>query len=142
MPIPENEMLANRRPFPTGSAVRGTALLCLLGAALALTACKKDLAAESSDSDSNGYWCLKCGVKLYTARSHFIGPRCPKCNEDLLMDVVGYACAKDHQVIIRPRRGDRAGAPTCEKCQAPLLNSMFLPREKDLKAWGATRADG
>ncbi len=115
--------------------------LCLL-VALGMTSCKQDIASEASDSDANGYICLKCGVKLYTERSRFIGPRCPKCSEDSLMDVVAYTCAKDHQLIVRPRRGDRGGAPVCDKCQANLANSMFLPREKDLKAWGATKASG
>jgi len=143
MPIPKNELVPGNRRLPTPSmSRRGAALLWLLAAALAMTACKKDVAVEASDSDSNGYLCLKCGVKLYTARSTFIGPHCPKCNEDTLMDVVGYRCAKDGQVVIQPRRGSRLGAPVCEKCQAPLANSMFLPREKDLKAWGATKSAG
>jgi DNA-directed RNA polymerase subunit RPC12/RpoP len=138
MPIPENDMHSSYHRFSTPTrALRGAALLWLFAVALGLTACKKDVAVDASDSDSNGYVCAKCGVKLYTARSNFIGPRCPKCNEDALMDVVGYRCAKDGQVVIQPRQGGRSGAPVCEKCQASLVNSMFLPREKDLKAWGA-----
>jgi hypothetical protein len=143
MPIPKNEMVPSNRRFSAPSpGRRGAVLLCLLAAALAMTACKKDVAVDASDSDSNGYLCLKCGVKLYTARSTFIGPHCPKCNEDTLMDVVGYRCAKDGQVVIQPRKGGRSGALMCEKCQAPLTNSMFMPREKDLKAWGATKTSG
>ena len=143
MLIPEIYLRRSGLSLSAGSAVRrGAALLCLLGVVLGAGGCKKDAASEASDSDSNGYLCLKCGAKLYTARSTFIGPRCPKCNEDSLMDVVGYRCAKDGQVIIRPRVGDRGGAPRCEKCQASLVNSMFMPREKDLKAWGATKTSG
>jgi hypothetical protein len=143
MPIPKNELVpGNRRLSATAAVRRGAALCCLLGVALLMSACKKDVALEASDSDSNGYLCLKCGVKLYTARSIFIGPHCPKCNEDTLMDVVGYRCAKDGQVVIQPRKGGRSGAPVCEKCQAPLANSMFMPREKDLKAWGAAKSAG
>lgn len=106
----------------------------------ALTGCKKDAAAEASDSDANGYLCLKCGLKCYTDRSVFIGPACPKCKTDNLMEVVGYRCAKDASVTVRARRGDTQGALVCPQCQASLKNSMFLPREKDLKTWGATKA--
>jgi len=111
------------------------AALLLLGA----TACKKDAAFEAVDSDANGYVCLKCGAKLYTDRSVFIGPKCPKCSEDTLIEVVGYYCEKDKHLTIRARRGDRYGA-VCEQCQAPLANAMRSPREKDLKAWGAGKA--
>jgi DNA-directed RNA polymerase subunit RPC12/RpoP len=102
------------------------------------SACKKDLALEAVDSDANGYLCLKCGAKLYTDRAVFIGPRCPKCNEDTLLEVVGYYCEKDKHLTIRARRGDPHG-PFCEQCQAPMINAMRSPREKDLKKWGATK---
>ena len=117
----------------------GLLVVCLFIIMLGATACKKDAALEAMDTDANGYICLKCGVKLCTDRSVFIGPKCPKCQEDALMDVVGYYCEKDHHLTIRPRRGDRQGA-VCEKCQQPLANAMRSPREKDLKAWGATKA--
>ena len=101
MLIPEQEMLTRNRGISfTGLSCRGAALLLLLAVALVMIGCKKEVAVEASDSDSNGYLCLKCGVKLYTARSTFIGPHCPKCNEDTLMDVVGYRCAKDSVVVI------------------------------------------
>jgi len=45
---------------------------------------KKDVAFEAMDSDANGYLCLKCGVKLYTDRTVFIGPQCPKCQQETL----------------------------------------------------------
>jgi ribosomal protein L40E len=96
------------------------------------------LARDASDSDANGYVCLKCGAKLYTDRSVFIGPKCPKCQEDTLVEVVGYRCGKDQFVTIRPARGDSRGV-ICEKCQASLANAMFLPRAKDLQAWGAAK---
>jgi prepilin-type N-terminal cleavage/methylation domain-containing protein len=41
---------------------------------ITISGCRKDPAAEASDSDANGYLCLKCGAKLYTSRSNFIGP--------------------------------------------------------------------
>jgi len=107
-------------------------------ATLALVGCKKDVAQEASDSDANGYLCLDCNAKLYTDRSVFIGPKCPKCQKDRLMEVVGYWCEKDQLLTVRSRVGDRLGSPVCDKCQSPL-SAMRLPREKDLKAWGATK---
>ena len=132
-------LFANPRSFraelkPGG----GLLVVCVAVLLLGATACKKDAALEAMESDANGYLCLKCGVKLYTERSVFIGPKCPKCQEDSLMDVVGYYCAKDQHLTIRPRRGDRKGA-VCEQCQQPLANAMRSPREKDLKAWGAAK---
>jgi DNA-directed RNA polymerase subunit RPC12/RpoP len=116
----------------------GIFLLCLVTLALAASACKKDVALDAIETDANGYLCLKCGVKLYTDRSVFIGPKCPKCGEDTLMTVVGYYCDKDKHLTIRAQRGDPHG-PVCEQCQAPLANAMRSPREKDLKSWGATK---
>jgi DNA-directed RNA polymerase subunit RPC12/RpoP len=114
-------------------------LLVLAVLVLALNACKKDPAFEAVDTDANGYLCLKCGAKLYTDRNNFIGPKCPKCGDEAsLMQTVGYYCEKDHHLTIRARSGDRQGA-VCEQCQAPLVNAMRSPREKDLKAWGATK---
>ncbi len=116
----------------------GALCLAVISITAAVSGCKKDVAADASDSDSNGYTCLKCEVRLYTDRSVFIGPKCPKCQQDGLVEVVGYYCEKDQSVSLRPRSGDRAGAPVCDKCRAPL-SAMRLPRETDLKAWGATK---
>ena len=113
-------------------------VLWLAALALLATACKPDTAMEAMSSDANGYLCLKCGVKLYTARSVFIGPQCPKCQKESLMNVAGYECPKDHHLTIRPKRGDTQPL-VCEQCQGPLVNAMRSPREKDLKAWGATK---
>jgi hypothetical protein len=103
----------------------------------ALTGCHGDVAKEASDSDANGYLCQKCGAKVYTDRSVFLTQRCPKCQQDGLVEVVGYECPKDHHVTIRGRSGER-GSPLCEQCQGPL-GGMLLPRQKTLKAWGATK---
>lgn len=110
----------------------------LAAVTLGVTACKKDVASDAIETDANGYLCLKCGVKLYTDRPVFIGPQCPKCQQESLMDVVGYYCEKDKHLTIRPRRGDTQ-ALACEQCKGPLINAMRSPREKDLKAWGATK---
>jgi hypothetical protein len=129
------------RYFALIGVIAGQALSLLLLAALvlALNACQKDPAFEAVYTDANGYLCLKCEAKLYTDRNNFIGPKCPKCGDDTsLIETVGYYCEKDHHLTIRARSGDRYGA-VCEQCQAPLVNAMRSPREKDLKAWGATK---
>jgi DNA-directed RNA polymerase subunit RPC12/RpoP len=129
-----------RRHRPVRPTPNWSILVCWLAAlVLIATACKQDAATQAIETDANGYLCLKCGVKLYTDRAVFIGPQCPKCQQDSLMDVIGYECPKDHHLTIRPKRGDRQPL-ACEQCQAPLVNAMRSPREKDLKAWGATKA--
>jgi DNA-directed RNA polymerase subunit RPC12/RpoP len=131
--------LTPARSHPTGPR-QGWPWVVLWLAALALlaTACKRDTSMEAMDSDANGYLCLKCGAKLYTARSVFIGPQCPKCQQETLMPVTGYVCPKCHHLTIRPKRGDTQPL-VCEQCQGPLVNAMRSPREKDLLAWGATK---
>ena len=125
--------------FPKGSTVSLLLLLCASVALLLTSGCRKDVASAASDSDANGYLCLECGAKLYTSRAVFLAQKCPKCQRDSLIEVVGYACPKDQHVTIRGRSNDRRGAVVCEQCQGPL-SGMRLPREKDLKAWGATKA--
>jgi hypothetical protein len=116
---------------------RGAVLLLLFVLPLlAIVACKKNADLESMESDANGYLCLKCGAKYCTPRTVFIGPKCPKCQEDALMPVVGYYCEKDKHLTIRAQRGDPHGA-VCEICQTPLVNAMRTPREAELKTWGA-----
>ena len=120
---------------------RFVAVLGLTIASCVLTSCKKDAAFDALDTDANGYLCLKCGAKVYTERKVFLGPKCPQCKQDTLTQAVGYYCEKDKHLTIRAREGDRQGA-LCEKCQAPLINAMKEPREKDYKAWGATKVKG
>lgn len=106
--------------------------------ALVSAGCHKDVAEEASDSDANGYYCIQCEAKLYTPRTVFIGPKCPKCQQDMLVELVGYVCPKDNHLTIRPRVNDRLGERVCDICKGPL-GGIRLPREKDLKAWGATK---
>jgi hypothetical protein len=106
-----------------------------------LTACTKDAGVAAIETDANGYLCLKCGAKFYTERTVFMGSKCPQCKQDTLMQTVGYFCDKDQHLTIRASEGDRQGA-ICEKCQATLINAMKSPREKDYKAWGATKVKG
>ena len=129
---------AGFRALSGGRAILFPSLIALL---TFLIGCKKEAGLEAIETDANGYVCLKCGAKLYTDRKVFMGPKCPQCNEDTLVEVVGYYCQKDNHLTIRARRGDRQG-PVCEKCQAALVNAMKDPHEKDLKAWGATKVKG
>jgi len=138
MPIPDMVRPNSAALYPFQADFPALLGMLLLSAAI-LTAChRKDVAAEASDSDANGYFCVKCEAKLYTDRTVFIGPKCPKCQEDMLMEVVGYVCPKDQHLTIRPRVNDRLGERVCDVCQGPLGGTR-LPREKDLKAWGATK---
>lgn len=113
----------------------------LAALAIALTACNKDSGLAAIETDANGYVCLKCGAKFYTDRAIFMGSQCPQCKQTTLTQTVGYYCEKDKHLTIRAAEGDRQGA-VCEKCEARLVNAMKSPREKDYKAWGATKVKG
>jgi DNA-directed RNA polymerase subunit RPC12/RpoP len=117
-------------------AALGMTILCYT-----LAGCNKDAGLSALETDANGYVCLNCGGKFYTERTVFMGSKCPQCSQDKLVQAVGYYCEKDKHLTIRAREGDRQGAP-CEKCQAPLVNAMKEPREKDYKAWGANKVKG
>lgn len=99
--------------------------------------CSKDTGMESVETDANGYVCLKCGAKMYTARKVFL-ENCPKCNQDGLVEVVGYKCPKDDHLTLRPRASGPEGAAVCEQCNAQLKSALVSPRAADLKNWGAT----
>ena len=109
-------------------------LLCLARFHSGLTACKKD-ATEAIETDANGYLCLKCGAKLYTDRSVFIGPKCPQCKETALMQTVGYYCEKDQHLTIRASEGDRRGRL---RTLPGRLISDYGPMKRIEKPGGAT----
>ncbi len=132
MPLQKANSLTTCRRHRLLSLVFGMIVTLLIA-----NGCRKNIAEEASDSDANGYLCTKCGAKLYTSRAVFLGAACPNCKADGVMEVVGYYCDKDKHLSLVGRNNERDG-PTCEKCGAPL-NAMRLPREKDLKAWGATK---
>jgi DNA-directed RNA polymerase subunit RPC12/RpoP len=135
MPILET---MQRRLCPTLRNIQGLLWMGLTILALLLLGCKKDVAHEASDSDANGYICLGCGAKLYSERTDFLGPRCPNCKQDKLVEVVGFRCPKDEHLTMQPRSGARQEAAVCEVCKAHL-GGMSLPREHDLKTWGAQK---
>jgi len=139
MPTPEQSQLINDDRSNKVRAQSRSILLLILFVLplLTMVACSKNAALDSMESDANGYLCLKCGAKYYTPRTVFIGPKCPKCQEDALMPTVGYYCEKDKHLTIRAQRGDPHGA-VCEICQATLVNAMRTPKEAELKSWGAT----
>ena len=132
MPFQETNSVRAWRQQPRVSLVFGMIVTLLI-----TSGCRKNIAEEASDSDANGYLCTKCGAKLYTNRAVFLGAACPKCKADGIVEVVGYYCDKDNHMTLAGRNNQRVG-PACEKCGEPL-NAMRLPREKDLKAWGATK---
>src|SRR5258706_1155046 len=106
--------------------------------ALIFASCTKDVAQEASNSDANGYVCLSCGARFYSDRSNFRGPGCPRCNQNKLVEVIGFRCPKDQHMTMQARAGGRQEAAVCEICKTPLAG-MSLPRERDLKAWGAQK---
>src|SRR5262245_48652419 len=122
--------MSQQPPMAPGYPMRSLLfMMAVLGFCWIETGCKKSTPEGADDSDANGYICTQCNAKLYTARSVFIGPKCPKCQQDALMSLAAYKCDKDKQVIMRPSRGDRLGTPTCDVCKADLSKTMFLPRE-------------
>jgi hypothetical protein len=112
---------------------------CLATLGLLAGSCGKQAGADAVQSDANGYICLKCGAKYYTTPTVFIGPKCPKCQEDSLMPAMGYYCEKDKHLTIRAQRGDNRPI-VCEVCQTTLVDAMRAPRESELKTWGAVKA--
>ena len=93
IPEPNRPGPLARRTCPAKPAPRWSVLACCAAVLMLIaTGCKKDPAMQAIETDANGYLCLNCGAKFYTERSVFIGPQCPKCKQDTLMDVVGYEC--------------------------------------------------
>lgn len=107
------------------------ALLALL---LVWVGCSRDTVDAALDSDANGYVCLKCQAKFYTAREVFPG-HCPGCRDPKPEMVLGYVCADDGTVTLAPRG---KGSAACSKC-GKTVTAISLPRESDLQGWGASR---
>lgn len=99
---------------------------------LLLTGCKKSEAEEASKSDVNGFLCTSCNEKFYTS-ARVYPSYCPKCKKTDVVEVVGYILT-DGTVSIGPR-DFKGGDPNMAKA----TGSIKLPRENDLKAWGATK---
>lgn len=116
-----------------------SSLTSLIAPALALIlmilpGCSKSPAELAADSDANGYVCMKCGDKFYTARKIF-AEKCPKCGTIELKEVIGFICEKDQHVTLVPRGND---GTLCDQCKQ-IVKAMKLPREKELQTWGARK---
>lgn len=134
-------MTVERRPIPHQPVSLIAAVTRFIAGALCCIAlfsgCKKSAVDQALDSDANGYMCLDCEAKFYTDRDVFAS-YCPKCKKPNVEQVLGYVCEKDKAVAIGPRS---RGARSCPKCGVPST-AVSIPRENDLKAWGAPKATG
>lgn len=112
------------------------AVTILFAAALLLftAGCKDDKIEKALESDANGYVCQKCTAKFYTSRDIFPA-HCPQCRKPDIEQAIGFACPADQHVTVAARS---RGARRCEKCGGPT-SGISIPREADLKAWGATK---
>lgn len=136
---------------PAGKKHRGPGFvmavrfLCLVQAVVAggclflVAGCSKDPGMEAIETDANGYLCQKCRAKIFTDRKVF-PEKCPKCNQDALVEVVAFKCPNDHHLTLRPKVSGPEGAAVCEQCQAPLKSAMVQPHKRDLETWGAIKA--
>jgi predicted SprT family Zn-dependent metalloprotease len=106
--------------------------------ALLFTGCSKDQGMDAIETDANGYFCQKCRAKMFTDRKVFL-EKCPKCKADALVEVVGYRCANDQHLTLRPKVSGPEGAAVCEQCNAQLKHALVQPHKKDLETWGATK---
>lgn len=95
--------------------------------------CKRSDVDQALDSDANGYVCLSCKAKFYTARKVF-ATRCPDCKKQTVEQAMGFICATDKQMTIDSR--NRRAVP-CKQCGTPT-SALGIPRESEFKAWGAT----
>jgi hypothetical protein len=85
-------------------------------------------------SSVNGFICRQCGDKICTPARIFPSA-CPKCHSPNLDEVVGYYCPADQTVTLGPRGPQSI---PCAKCRKPT-ESIRLPQEKELTAWGARK---
>jgi phage FluMu protein Com len=133
---------AMRKPFQSGAGgawLRCPAVLLAIGM-LVVGGCERHDGFAAIETDANGYICRHCGAKWYTDSQVFLDLKCPKCQTDSLNETVGFLCSKDHHLTIEPRVPGLPTMSVCEQCNAVLKNAMYLPREKDLVAWGAIKA--
>lgn len=101
---------------------------------LSLSGCSPSESQQAITSDANGFICSQCGEKICTSPKEF-PTACPKCQKPDLVEVVGYYCPKDKTATIAAR-GPRS--IPCAKCKTPT-ESIRMPQEKELLAWGAKK---
>jgi hypothetical protein len=118
-----------------GKAAAWPVALGLLAVVLFLCAgCGNRAVDQALDSDANGYLCLQCKTKFYTDRDLFADV-CPECKSGNIQQVVGFVCPADQHVTIATRG---PGFHACEQC-GKATSGLSIPRESDLKAWGAPK---
>lgn len=108
-------------------------LVVAVTVATLLTGCGDAEVNSALDSDANGYVCLGCKAQFYTDRTVF-PTRCPDCKKQNFEQAIGYVCAADKHTTIGPRG---RGGMACKQCGA-ITTGLSIPREAELKAWGAT----
>ncbi len=126
-----------RKTESSGRAVMRIMKMTWLGVLLVaglLAGCGKSRVDQALDSDANGYNCPDCRTKFYTEREVFAN-HCPQCKQPRIQQVLGFVCPADQHVSVAPRG---RGALACEQCGKPT-QGVSIPREKDLKAWGASK---
>jgi hypothetical protein len=106
----------------------------LAGIGLGLTGCAKSDSEQAVQSSVNGFICAQCNAKIYTGAKEF-PTVCPVCKKGELREVVAFVCAKDKSLILVPRGPQSV---PCPKCQT-MTDSIKLPREPELIAWGAKK---
>lgn len=121
-------------PIMVWSIRSGLVLLIATGFLALNSGCKKNSIDSALNSDANGFVCSKCSAKFYLPSDIFPG-HCPQCKAPDIDMVMGYVCGVDSHTTIAPRN-KRGGA--CEKC-GKVTTVLSLPREADLKAWGAVK---
>lgn len=122
------------QPQPMRTLLKSWLVLMVLVIAFLFTGCGKSDIDQALDSDANGFFCPSCKVKFYTDRDVF-AHRCPVCKEVGVQRVMGYVCNADQHTTLASR--STAGV-SCEKCGV-RTSAVMIPREVDLKAWGATK---
>lgn len=111
-------------------------LLLVLWAGM-VVGCGKTAEDAALDSDANGFICTGCKTKFYTDRKVFAN-HCPACRKPSIEMVVGFVCSADRHVSYGPRG---KGSLACEQC-GKNASGLSIPRESELKAWGAVRKSG
>jgi len=105
-----------------------------LVAVMMVPGCSSDPSDKALDTDANGYLCQGCSSKFYTDREVFADV-CPNCKSMQLSQVVGFVCAEDKHMTVATRG---SGFTACEKCKK-TASGLAIPRESDLKTWGAPK---
>lgn len=118
---------------------RTSGLFMVLGLVmiLAVGGCGRQSDDAALDSDANGFLCLDCQAKFYTDREVFAND-CPACRKGRVEMVLGFVCPSDGEVTYAPRGRGSLACGTCGK----VTGSLTIPREAELKVWGAVYKAG